>query len=92
LVWGCTEHSPKDTTPIHNWYFFVTETHNNIASLKAVLWLRLLGAGLSLWGPGFSLRSVDVGFVVEKMAQNQVVIGVPQFPLLITFHRGKHVN
>jgi hypothetical protein len=39
--------------------------------LNAVPWLRLLVAGLSPWRPGFDPRSVDVGFVVDKVAMGQ---------------------
>jgi hypothetical protein len=41
-------------------------------SNKAVPWLRRLVAGLSPRRPGFDLGSVDVGFVVDKVALGQV--------------------
>jgi hypothetical protein len=50
---------------------------------QAVLLLKQLIAGLSLWKPG----SVHVGFVVDKVALGQVFLQVLQF-WSIPFHVG----
>jgi hypothetical protein len=46
---------------------------------KAVPWLRLLVAGVSLRSPGFEPRSLHVGFVVDNVALRQVFLQVLQF-------------
>jgi hypothetical protein len=45
----------------------------------AVPWLRWLVVGLSLRSPGFSLGSIHVGFVVDKVALGQVFLRVFRF-------------
>jgi hypothetical protein len=52
--------------------------------IKAVPWLRLLVAGLSLQRPVFDLGSVHVEFVVDKVALGPEYFG---FPLSISFQR-----
>jgi hypothetical protein len=51
----------------------------NKLSIKAVPWLRRLVAGLSPRRPGFDAGSVNVGFVVDKVALGQV------FPRVLRF-------
>jgi hypothetical protein len=46
---------------------------------KAMPWLRWLVIRLALLKPGFTLRSIHVGFVVEKVALGQVFIRVLWF-------------
>jgi hypothetical protein len=41
-------------------------------------WLRRLATGLSLWRPGFDPGSVNVGFVVDKVAVGQAPLPPPQ--------------
>jgi hypothetical protein len=53
----------------------------------AVPWLRRLVAGLSLRRPGFDPGSVDVGFVVDKVALGQIFPEYFGFPQSISFHR-----
>jgi hypothetical protein len=51
-------------------------------------WLRSLVAGLSPRRPGFALRSIHVGFVVDEVALGQVFLRVLPFPPVnISFHR-----
>jgi hypothetical protein len=60
-----------------------TQPHNTAGatySRKAVPWLRRLVAGLPPRRPGFDPESVHVGFVVDKVAQGQVVPRVLRFP------------
>jgi hypothetical protein len=45
-------------------------------------------AGLSPWRSGIAPRSVDVGFVVSKVALGQVFLRVLRFSLSVSFHRG----
>jgi hypothetical protein len=55
---------------------------------KAVSWLRRLVAGFTSRRPGFDPRSVQVGFVVDKVALGQVF--PPEyfgFTLSSSFHR-----
>jgi hypothetical protein len=52
---------------------------NNWGGGGAVPWHRYLVAGFSLWRPGFAPRAVHVGFVVDKMALQQVFLQVLQF-------------
>jgi hypothetical protein len=40
--------------------------------LQAILWHRWLVSGLSLWTPRFSLVPVNVGFLLDKVALEQV--------------------
>jgi hypothetical protein len=47
--------------------------------IKAVPWLRRLVAGLSPRRPGFDPKSVQVGYVVDKVALGQVFLRVLQF-------------
>jgi hypothetical protein len=54
---------------------------------RAVPWLRSLVAGLSPRRPGFAAGSIHVGFVVDKVALEQVFLRVLRFPLPISFHR-----
>jgi hypothetical protein len=49
-----------------------------------VPWLRRLVAGLSLLRPGFDPGSVNLGFVVDKVALGQVFLRVVGFPLSIS--------
>jgi hypothetical protein len=51
--------------------------------MSAVSWLRRLVAGLSHCRPGFSLRSVHVGFVVDKVALGQVFLRDLRFSSVI---------
>jgi hypothetical protein len=44
-----------------------------------VPWLRSLVAGLSLRRPGFAPGSIHVGFVVDKVALGQALLGVLRF-------------
>jgi hypothetical protein len=48
-------------------------------TLKAVPWLRSLAIGLTPWKPGFDPTSVQVGFVVERLALGQVSVRVLRF-------------
>jgi cytochrome b subunit of formate dehydrogenase len=52
----------------------------------AVTWLRSLVAGFSLRKPGFSHRSVRVGFVVGKVALGRLLSEFFGFLLSIFFH------
>jgi hypothetical protein len=45
----------------------------------AVPWIRWLVAGLSPRRPGFAPRSINVGFVVDKVALRQVFLRVLRF-------------
>jgi hypothetical protein len=45
--------------------------NGDLSAKKAVSWLRLLGADLSLPRPGFYPGSVHAGFVVDKVALGQ---------------------
>jgi hypothetical protein len=54
----------------------------------AVPWLRRLVADLSSRRPGFALESVQVGFVVDKVALGLVFSDFFAFPLPLSFHRG----
>jgi hypothetical protein len=54
---------------------------------KAVPWLRWLVTVLSLRRPGFTPRSVHVGFVLHKVALGQVTILVLRVSLSMLFHR-----
>jgi hypothetical protein len=57
-------------------------------SLRAVPWLRSLVAGLSPRRPRFAPGSIRVGFVVDKVALEQVFLKVLRFsPVNISFHR-----
>jgi hypothetical protein len=47
--------------------------------IMAVLWLRRLVASLPPWRPGFAQGSVDVGFVVDKVALGQVSLQALHF-------------
>jgi hypothetical protein len=54
----------------------------------AMSWLRSLVAGLSPRRPGFAPGSVHVGFVVDKVALEQVYLRVLRVsPVSISFHR-----
>jgi hypothetical protein len=50
-----------------------------------VPWLRALVVGLSLRRPGFDLRSIRMGFVVDKVALGQVFPACFGFPLSVSF-------
>jgi hypothetical protein len=52
-----------------------------------VPWLRRLAAGLPPRRPGFDPGSVNVEFVVDKVALGQVFTEYFGFPLSISFHR-----
>jgi hypothetical protein len=41
-----------------------TTSRRELEGVQAVPWLGRLVAGLSLWRPGFALRSVRVGFIL----------------------------
>jgi hypothetical protein len=59
----------------------------------AVPWLRRLVAGLSLLRPGFALRSVRVGFVVDKVTFGQVLcLGSLFFPCQYDSNATLHTN
>jgi hypothetical protein len=53
----------------------------------AVPWLRRLALGLSQHGPVFDPMSVQVIFVVDKMALGQVFLPVLRFPLSVRFRQ-----
>ena len=55
--------------------------------LRAVAWLRRLVYGLSPRRPGFDPGSVNMGFLVDKVALGQVFPEYFGFPLSISFHR-----
>jgi hypothetical protein len=60
----------------------------SICSKQAVLWLRRLVAGFLPRRPGFAIRSVSVGFVVDKVVPGQVSLPVLRFSLPISVHGG----
>jgi len=64
----------------------MTDHHEPLLSAtviyQTVPWLRQLFASLSPWRPGFNPRSVQVGFLVERVTLGQVFVPVLQF-----FHR-----
>ena len=64
----------------------MTDHHKPLLSAtviyQTVPWLRQLFASLSPWRPGFNPRSVQVGFLVERVTLGQVFVPVLQF-----FHR-----
>jgi hypothetical protein len=53
----------------------------------AVPWLKRLVAGLSPRRSGFAHGSINVGYVVEKVALGQVISEIFGFPLSISVHR-----
>jgi hypothetical protein len=62
-----------------------TPVYTATVATMAVPWLWRLAAGLPPRSPGFDPGSVDVGFVVDKVALGQVF---PEyFPLSVSFHR-----
>lgn len=54
--------------------------------LGVPLFRRLL-VSLSLRRPGFVLSSIHVGIVVDKLVRRLILVFVPQFLSLITFHQ-----
>jgi hypothetical protein len=64
--------------------------YNFIASMRsvwAISWLRQLVTGPSLWRPVFAPGSINVRFVVDKVALGQVFLQVLQFsPVNISFY------
>jgi hypothetical protein len=58
-----------------------------LEEVRAVPWLRRLVAGLSPRRPGFDLRSVHVGFVVDKVALGRFFPEYFGFLLSVSFLR-----
>jgi len=54
---------------------------------KAVLWLRPLVVGLSPRVSGFSARSFQMGFGVDRVAVGKVFSEYFGFPLSLSFHQ-----
>jgi hypothetical protein len=52
----------------------------------------MLVAGLPQWGPGFEPTSGHVGFVVDKVALEQVFSKYFDFPCQFSFHRLLHIH
>jgi hypothetical protein len=61
-------------------------------SIRAVLQLRRLVSGFQPRRPGFDPRSDHVGFVVDKVAQGQVVSEYFGFPCQFSFHQMLHTH
>ena len=72
-----------DTCPIcplcHDSLLLSPSLSSLMMVFNAVLWFRLLLAGLSPWRLGFIPRPVHVGFVVDKVALGQVSLRVCRF-------------
>ena len=73
-------HVNNSTTGSRQAKFYIVTDHT-MTLRQDMQWLTQLVAGPSTWMPGFNPRPVQVGFVAEKVALEQLPIRVFPFPL-----------